>query len=229
MNALSHDRPIRVGLFGGTFNPIHRGHVMVAKEVQQRYRLAAIHFIPSALPPHKTRGILATAADRYRMACMALADEPVFSVSDIEIQRPGTSFTIDTLQHFKTLQPDGLQLFFMVGLDAFLEIHTWKSFRQLFDLAAFIVMARPQSPKPDQDMKTLAIQFAKERISDAYALSAGGDALIHPRKQVIYLAPVTPVDISSSRIREMISQGRPIKQWVAPSVADYIEEKGLYR
>jgi len=231
MSALSHDRPLRLGLFGGTFNPIHCGHTEVAKDVLHRYQLASIHFIPSAIPPHKTRGTLATAGDRYEMARRALAGEPAFCLSDVEIQRSGPSYTIDTLRYFKATQPDGAQLFFIVGLDAFLEIHTWKSFRQLFELAAFIVMARPQEPKPSLGMKVLAEQFAKERISDAYSLSlsAHGDALRHPQKQFIYLAPVTPVDISSSRIREMTRQGLSIRKWVAPSVAAYIEGKGLYR
>jgi nicotinate-nucleotide adenylyltransferase len=230
MNALSYDRPLRVGLFGGTFNPIHCGHAQVAKDVLYRYQLASIHFIPSALPPHKTKGTLATAMDRYEMACMALAEEPSFNISDIEIKRTGPSYTIDTLRHFKALQTDDeTQFFFIIGLDAFLEIHTWKSFRQLFDLAAFIVMTRPQGPNPAPDMKEQAAQFAKERISAAYALSCHGDAMVHPAKQPIYLAPVTPVDISSSRIREMIGQGQSIRNWVAPTVAAYIEKKGLYR
>ena len=120
-------------------------------------------------------------------------------------------------------------IFFMVGLDAFLEIHTWKAYLQLFDLAAFIVMTRPEAVKADQDMKTLALQFARERISGAYTPSGEGDRLVHPQKQVIHLASVTPMDISSSLIRDMIKKGRPIGQWVAPTVAAYIESKGLYR
>jgi nicotinate-nucleotide adenylyltransferase len=229
MTPLNHDPPRRIGLFGGTFNPIHRGHVQVAKDVLHRYRLNAVQFIPSALPPHKTKGILAPAADRYAMACRALEDEPALKVSDIEIRRSGPSYTIDTLRRFIAVQPHEPHLFFMVGLDAFLEIHTWKSFRQLFELAAFIVMTRPQAAKPDQEMKTLTLQFTRERISDAYQPSKEGDRLVHPAKQDIYLAPVTPMDISSSRIREMINRGQSIDQWVAPTVTAYIECKGLYR
>jgi nicotinate-nucleotide adenylyltransferase len=229
MTVLNHDPLRRIGLFGGTFNPIHRGHVQIAKDVLHRYRLTDIQFIPSALPPHKTEGILAAAADRYAMACRALAGEPALKVSDIEIQRSGPSYTIDTLRRFMAAQPHDPHLFFMVGLDAFLEIHTWKSYRQLFDLAAFIVMTRPQATKPDQEMTTLTLQFVKEQISGAYKLSKEGDRLVHPEKQVIYLAPVTPMDISSSRIREMIRKGQSIHQWVASTVAAYIESKGLYR
>ena len=117
----------------------------------------------------------------------------------------------------------------MVGMDAFLEIHTWKAYRKLFDLAAFIVMTRPQAVKPDQDMKIVAQQFARTKISDAYALSGQGDCLVHPQKQAIHLAPVTPMDISSTHIRQMIHDGQSIGRWVAPEVEAYIENKGLYR
>ena len=229
MTALNHDPPRRIGLFGGTFNPIHSGHVQVARDVLQRYCLTAVEFIPSALPPHKTEGILAPAEDRYAMVCSALADEPALKVSDIEIRRSGPSYTIDTLHHFMDDRRHETHIFFMVGMDAFLEIHTWKSYRRLFELAAFIVMTRPETVKADQDMKSVALQFAKERISDGYALSGDGDRLVHPQKQVIHLASVRPLDISSSRIRDMIRKGRPIGQWVAPTVAAYIESKGLYR
>jgi nicotinate-nucleotide adenylyltransferase len=229
MTALNHDPPRRIGLFGGTFNPIHRGHVQVARDVMRGFRLTAVEFIPSALPPHKTKGTLAPAADRYAMASSALADEPDLKVSDIEIRHSGPSYTIDTLRRYMAEQSHETDIFFIVGLDAFLEIHTWKAYRQLFDLAAFIVMTRPEAAKADQDIKTLALQFTRERISGAYALSEEGDRLMHPQKQVIHLASVTPMDISSSLIRDMIKKGRPIGQWVAPTVAAYIESKGLYR
>jgi nicotinate-nucleotide adenylyltransferase len=226
---MNHDPPRRIGLFGGTFNPIHSGHVQVARDVLHKFKLTVVQFIPSALPPHKTEGFLASAADRYAMACKALADEPGLEVSDIEIRRSGPSYTIDTLRRFMDEQPRDLHLFFMVGLDAFLEIHTWKKYRQLFNLAAFIVMTRPHAAKTDQEMEMLTLQFARKRISDAYELSEKRDALMHPEKQAIYLAAVPPVDISSSRIRDMIREGRSVRQWVAPKVAAYIENKGLYQ
>ncbi len=220
---------LRVGLFGGTFNPIHCGHTQVAKDVMQIYRLAAIHFLPSALPPHKAKGGLATAADRYEMARMALADEPAFGLSDVEIQRDGPSYTIDTLRHVRDRQRSGVEFFFILGLDAFLEIHTWKSFQQLFDLAAFIVMARLQNRRSVLPWRASVVEFAQQRISADYRLSTRTDTLIHPQKKPIYLASVTPVAISSSRIREMIRLGQSVQAWVDPAVADYIERKGLYR
>ena len=231
MNRFSkiESRSPRVGLFGGTFNPIHRGHIQVAKDVLQQYHLAQIYFMPSALPPHKFRGELAAAADRFEMARMALAGESAFTVSDVEIRRPGPSYTVDTLHHFKSMKSGELQLFFIVGLDAFLEIHTWKSYCEMFELATFIVMARPLNRSLGIRWPESVVAYARQWLSKDYTLSAPGDALIHPQKEPIYLAQVTPIPISSSHIREMIGQGRSIREWVAPSVADYIENRGLYR
>ena len=220
---------VRVGLFGGTFNPIHRGHTQVAKDVLQKYRLTSICFLPSALPPHKTRGDLATVEDRYEMTRIALADEPAFKVSDVEIQRSGPSYTVDTLKYFRNHGPGGPELFFIVGLDAFLEIHTWDRFEQLFDLAAFIVMARPQVRKAAASWQMSVAEFVRERINAGYKLCEKAESLIHLQKRPIYLAMVTPMPISSSRIRAMIRQGLSVRRWVDPAVAAYIEGKGLYR
>jgi nicotinate-nucleotide adenylyltransferase len=158
-----------------------------------------------------------------------VAAEVGFAVSDIEIQRSGPSYTIDTLRHFTAMEPEGLELFFIVGLDAFLEIHTWKSYRDMFQLAAFIVMARPQSHGSAMPWQASVVEYVQHWISQDYALCPSGDILIHPQREPIYLAWVTPILISSSQIREMIRQGRSIQNWVAPPVAGYIERKGLYR
>ena len=163
------------------------------------------------------------------MVQTALAGEPALAVSDVEIRRSGPSYTIDTLRHFRRGEARDAQLFFILGLDAFLEIDTWKSYRDMFQLAAFIVMARPQTPPPVQPWQTEVAEFARRRISEDYALSGSGEALVHPRNEPIYLALVTPVPISSSQIRKTIRQGRSFQDWVTPSVAAYIERKGLYR
>ena len=220
---------MRLGLYGGTFNPIHRGHTQVAKDVLRHFRLSHIHFLPSALPPHKPGGGIATAADRYEMARLALVGEQALSVSDVEFRRAGPSYTIDTLRHFRETGQPGLRLFFLIGLDAFLEIHTWKSYGDMFELAAFIVMARPHTEDRASVWQAKVINYTRQWISEAYALPRAGNALIHPQKRPIYLAMVTPMPISSSQIRKMIRQGSSIEQWVAPPVAAYIESKGLYQ
>jgi len=225
----AHNTPPRIGLFGGTFDPIHRGHLQVAEDVLQRCALDRIWIIPCALPPHKTDGGLAPAEDRLAMARIAIANRKNLRVSDIEIQRGGTSYTVDTLREFSTASGDGTQLYFLVGIDAFLEMHTWKSYRQLFDFAAFVVMTRPDATQPSLPLRDLILTYTLRHISDGYAVCKDGTALEHPEKRSIYPASVTPVAIASSRIRDMIRNGRSIHQWVGAGVADYIENKGLYR
>jgi nicotinate-nucleotide adenylyltransferase len=201
----------------------------VAEDVLQQFDLDRICFIPCALPPHKTLGILAPARDRIEMVRMAIHDRHALTVSDMEIERSGPSYTIDTLGELKAKYGAGAELFFMVGLDAFLEIHTWKSYRRLFDLAAFILMTRPEPDQPVPSLHPSALEYARRHISPHYALADDGCALEHPEKKIIYLAPVTPVAIASSQIRAKIQHGQPIQQWVEPAVSDYIDQKGLYR
>ena len=225
----AHHTPLRLGLFGGTFDPIHCGHLQVAEEVQQRFGLDRIWFIPCAQPPHKTGGAQASAQERLEMARIAVNHRRALRVSDVEIKRSGPSYTIDTLRKFSTEIADGSELFFLVGVDAFLEMHTWKSYRRLFNLAAFIVMTRPDAMKRSLPLHTLALTYTLQHISDGYALSNDGNRLEHPEKKSIYLAPVTPVAIASTRIRDMTRKDQSIHQWVGSSVSDYIANKGLYR
>ena len=221
--------PARVGLFGGTFNPIHLGHIKVAEEVLGRFDLDHIYFIPSAIPPHKAKTSMAPATDRLVMTRLALQDRQRLHVSDIEIQRRGTSYTIETLRWFKNSEISVRQYFFIIGMDAFLEIHTWKDYIELFGESAFIIMSRPQSDEPLGDFAGIIETYAYGRISKRYAFSEEGQVLRHPELQPLHLAQVTPIDIASTRIRQAVGQGRSINPWVDAAVAEYIEEKGLYR
>ena len=221
--------PIRVGLFGGTFNPIHRGHTQVAQDVLTQYALDHIYFIPSAVPPHKAPSDMAAAHHRLSMARMALQGKARMPVSDIEIQRKGPSYTIDTLRWFKAAHETTVCYFFIIGMDAFLEIHTWKSYIRLFDETAFIIMSRPLSGKPVLDLAQTLEAYTHKWISGDYQLSASGKVIQHPAKHPLYLALVRPMDIASSQIRKAVRQHHSIGRWVEPSVAQYIETKGLYR
>ena len=225
----SKQRHAKVGLFGGTFDPIHSGHQQVAVDILQQFKLDKIHFIPCALQPHKTDGPLASAPNRLDMLKLALHAHPCFEISEVEIRRQGPSYTIDTLSYFAKTQPLGTALHFILGLDAFLEIDAWKSFDKLFDLAIFIVMARPGFGESIGNALRTAVDFARHRISLDYRLDDHGDRLSHPVKNPIYLASVRQINIASSQIRHMIRQGQSIKNWVNPDVANYIEDKGLYR
>ncbi len=219
----------RIALFGGTFNPIHRGHLQAALDVLAQFRLELIYFIPSALPPHKRQGQLASARERLTMVELALSGHARLLACDVEIQRQGPSYSIDTVRHFQeAASPDG-RIYFMVGLDAFMEIHTWRAFDLLFAEAAFIVMSRPGSGQWTPEMRRQVASYVQQRISPAYRLDDEAKYLAHPALHEIHLASVTPVAVASSQIRDLIRQGRSITSWVAPAVAEYIAQRGLYR
>ncbi len=219
----------RIALFGGTFNPIHRGHLQAALDVLAQFRLDLIYFIPSAVPPHKSKGQLASAQERLEMVDLALAGYAPLLACDVEIQRQGPSYSIDTIRQFKQTADANGRLYFMIGVDAFLEIHTWRAFDLLFTETAFIVMSRPGSGQWSPQMRRQVASYVQEHISSAYRLDPGEAFLAHPRLRKIHLASVTPVDAASSHIREMIRQGHSIAPWVAPVVADYIAQRGLYK
>ena len=122
---------MRFGLFGGTYNPVHIGHLRAALEVKEGFSLDEVFLIPAALPPHKMPGEVADADDRLHMLSLALEDAPGLTISDVELKRSGPSYTIDTVQHFKRNAPDQFQIYLIMGMDAFLEIDTWKSYDEL--------------------------------------------------------------------------------------------------
>lgn len=219
----------RIGLFGGTFDPIHMGHLRTVWEVKQGFSLDQISLIPAALPPHKNNRPLALAADRLKMIRMAIEGMPEFMVSDIELDRSGPSYTIDTVRHFKKDAGPSDGLFFILGSDAFLEIDTWRAFEALFDQIEMIVMTRPA---PD-GMTTEAIferlsDFIAAKIDPGYRFRAASKAFEHPLKNAIRPFAVTPLDISSTAIRRLVKEGRSIRFLVPEPVRRYIKTKGLY-
>jgi nicotinate-nucleotide adenylyltransferase len=119
---------MRIGLFGGTFNPVHFGHLRTVLEVRERFGLSRVYLIPSALPPHKSQVGIASPSDRLEMMRLAVANDSDFVLSDVELMRTGPSYTIDTLSYFANVLPETDPRFLIIGLDAFLEIHTWKDF-----------------------------------------------------------------------------------------------------
>src|SRR5712692_1998404 len=134
---------MKIGLFGGTFDPIHWGHLRSAEEVREAFRLDRIIFIPASIPPLKIKAQTTAAADRLKMVRLAIAKNSGFAVSGVELSRPGKSYTIDTLHYFAGKRP-GDALYFILGMDAFREIGMWKDFQELFPLSHFIVTSRPE-------------------------------------------------------------------------------------
>ncbi len=222
-------RPRKIGIFGGTFNPIHNGHLSVAREVGKSFDMEKIWLVPASIPPHKKMKNVASAQDRLEMIRIAVEGDALFSVTDVELLREGPSYTIDTLGHFRSILPSDADLFFIMGMDAFLDIETWKSYKELFRVASFIVMSRPGSRdskcgdawKPARDVLT-------SKVSSEYAYDPGRNAFFHPEKKPVFLFGVTPVDISSTMIRERIKQGHEINGLVPEKAKEYIKAKGLY-
>jgi len=220
---------MKIGLFGGTFNPIHMGHLRAALEVQAVFALEKIYFIPSALPPHKEPRGVSDAQDRMEMTRLAVLNYPGFAVSDVELKRSGPSYTIDTACHFKSIMPENTRLYFILGLDAFLEIDTWKSYRSLLQLIPLIVMTRTDSGCSDTTMmwKTLG-SYIKCSISDRYIFAESTSCYVHDENPSIFILDIAPIDISSTKIRKRISNGRSIQSLVPENVEDFIKSKGLY-
>ncbi len=217
------------GLFGGTFNPVHTGHLRVAEEILESFSLSRICFIPSAIPPHKDTLGLADAADRFEMLSRAISTHPGFVVSDAEIKRKGRSYTIDTVRHFRAALAEDTPCYLIVGSDAFFEIDTWKAFGSLFDHIPMIVMRRP-GPEADhgERFRDRMAEFLRARVVGDYTFDAARSVFEHPRKQPVFLFHVTPIDISSTRIRDLVRQRRSIRYLVPDSVNEYIQARGLY-
>ena len=219
---------MKIGLFGGTFNPIHQGHLRAALEVQQTFALEKTYLIPSALPPHKEPRGVSDAEDRMEMTRLAVIEYPGFTVSDIELKRPGPSYTIDTVRGFKSTLPDA-ELYFILGIDAFLEIDTWKSYRNLFRVISFIVMSRPDDAFANTRMMWDTLEaHLKSSISDGYRFSVSKACFVHDEKQPVFVLDIAALDISSTKIRKRVKEGRSIASLVPESVEDFIKRKGLY-
>ena len=193
---------MRIGIMGGTFNPIHYGHLVSASEVCNKFKLDKVIFIPSALNPLKNTSNLAEAHHRLKMIKLAIAGNPLFDASDIEIKRGGASYTIDTIKAFAKKYGKDVNLYFIIGADAFLEINSWASPDALLKMCKFIVTTRPG----------YNIKKAKRVF-----------------KKCTETMDITYLEISSSDIRKRIKSGVPIKYLLPKSVENYIQKHKLYK
>ena len=213
----------RIGLFGGTFDPIHMGHVRAAEEVRSVFRLDRVLFIPSHLPPHKHGGTGASPADRLRMVELACEGQPGFIASPIEIEAGGKSFSYLTLAAIRERHP-GAAAFFILGVDAFLEIGTWREHERVLGECRFIVTARPGF-----DLDSALDVLGGRLRADMCRVEAGGPAP-GPRldRCRVFLLPITALDVSSTDIRDRVRKGRSLAGLVPPAVEAYIKENQLY-
>ncbi len=220
---------MRIGLFGGTFNPVHLGHLRAALEVKEGFELSKIFLIPAALPPHKIPGDVVDVGDRLQMLNLALENKAEISVSDIELKRSGPSYTIDSVKYFKSTLPEKSQIYLVMGLDAFLEIDSWKSYEELLQQVSIIVINRP---KKDHlfcgDGWIRLDDYLTSGISGNYKFSESQSCYLSPDKQPIFIFEVTALDISSTKIRSLIKAGRSIGYLVPRKTAEFIKSRGLY-
>jgi len=212
----------RLGLYGGTFNPIHYGHLRAAQEVLEALKLTRLWFIPAAQPPHKAPQEITPFAVRFEMTRLAVGDHPVISVSDIEGRRPGKSYSIETLRSIREQVGPAWELYFILGLDAILEISTWKEYRQLFTLCHFVVLDRP-----GYDRRLLA-EVLRREVHPQFQPLPQEAGFKHPSGYEVLVLATTLMDISATRIRRLVSEGRSIRYLLPEAVRGYIIEKKLY-
>ena len=220
----------RIGLFGGTFDPIHKGHLRAAQSVWRGFELSRIYFIPASIPPHKGYQTYAAAHHRLAMIRSAIADNTAFAVSDVEIQRQGPSYSIDTVKAFAKHVEKKARLFFLLGTDAFFEINTWYEFRKIFASVPLIVMLRPEGVDKEYNTITKDVgAYLNQAVSSGYRFDDKVACFTHERMMPVYLYQVDTEDISSTQIRASLRAKKPIGSFVPPAVEEYILKRGLYQ
>lgn len=217
---------MKLGIMGGTFNPIHYGHLRPAEEIRERLRLDKVIFIPSARPPHKETEIIAP-QHRLEMARLAVRTNPFFDVSPVEVLRKGKSYSVLTLE--EVLEGYRAELYFILGIDVFLELPTWREADRLFTLTNFVIIQRPpytfQSLGQSPYLRSLtrsALTELDQGLKQSYRKSSENG-------KFIFFERVTGMDISATYIRKTIRTGKSIKYLLPVSVESYIIAHGLYR
>ncbi len=213
---------MRLGLFGGTFNPIHYGHLRAAEEIREALALDRLLFIPAAQPPHKETRHIVPFAVRAEMTRLAVTANEFFDVSDVEGQRPGKSYSIETLRFFRQTRGPDTEMFFILGLDAFLEIDTWKDYRQLFTLCHFVVLDRPGYDHRQLEHVLLT------KIEAGCRYDPEATAYRHPSGFRIFFRPISLLEISSTSIRTAVYERRSIRYLLPEAVRSYILNNKLY-
>jgi nicotinate-nucleotide adenylyltransferase len=197
----------RVGLLGGSFDPIHLGHLHIARQARQRLDLDRVVFVPAGRPPHKPAQALTGSEHRYEMVCLALDGEPQFSVSRIDLDRPGPCYSVDTVRLLQERWGPETRIYFLIGADSLADLPRWYRPRQLLELCQVVAVGRPGY--------RVDLAALERRLAGA--------------PPVILLDDVPQVDVSATHIRRLVAEGRSIKGLVPPAVAAYITAHGLYR
>jgi len=212
---------VKYGVFGGTFDPIHMGHLRTAQEMVEELGLTKLFLIPAATPPHKHHSPVSAFHHRFEMAKIAVDGSQHIEVLDIEAKREGPSYSVDTLRELKSFLGTQSDLYFIMGLEGFFEIHTWKEYRSLFQLAHFVVVDRKGFQYQDifPYLKGLQIGFSITNEANKVILFSG--------KWLLHKVP-TRMDISSTQIRNLVNRGMSIRYLVPDRVMNYVLEHRLY-
>jgi len=198
---------MNIGVLGGTFDPIHIGHLVVAEEVRARLNLAEIIFVPAGQPWLKVDSPLSAAEHRVEMVRLVIADKPYFKLSTMEIERAGPTYTVDTIAELKAQLGAGDELFFILGWDNLAELPLWRQPSRLIEMCRLVAVPRPGSPRPD--LKAL-------------------EAVIPGLSQRVTLIDKPEIDISASAIRNRVARGLSIRHLVPEPVDEYIRQHKLY-
>ena len=198
----------KIGIIGGTFDPIHNGHLLMAENSRKAFSLDKIIFIPAGIPPHKKDKNISSNVHRYNMTLLAINNNKHYFLSDIELKREGISFTVDTIKHLKSIF-SGAELYFIMGSDSLLQIEKWKDYEELLSLCNFIVAKRPNYD--DEQLKRKV-----DNLNSLY-------------KSFIYIVEGPVLDVSSSDIRNKVQRGESITYLVPNPVEEYIYKHELYK
>jgi len=203
--------PQGIGLFGGTFDPIHHGHLIAARSVAEQLSLGRVIFLPSSSPPHKVEPEILAPKHREAMVRLAVVDEPLFECHDFDLRRPGPSFTIETVQHFREVSGAGAELCWIIGADSLADLSSWHRAAELVEQCRIVTAVRPGWD-----------ELPRARL---------GEALSDRQIETLFgnVVPTPLIDISSTDIRRRVREGRSIRFLVPEAVERYIKEHGLYR
>ena len=208
MNMKEQRIPKKIAIMGGTFDPIHYGHLVTAEAVMHEYQIDQVLFIPSGQPPHKSDNQVTSAEHRYLMTLLATETNPRFFSSRIEIDREGYTYTIDTIREPKKIYPD-TEIYFITGADAFSKILTWKNPELLLSSCHFVAATRPG--------------YSRTKAAPQI------EAVMKQHEDTLHYLEVPALAISSSKIRNRVKEGRPIKYLLPEAVENYISKHDLYR
>jgi nicotinate-nucleotide adenylyltransferase len=215
----------RVAAFGGTFDPIHNGHLEIARAIVRNFGLDQLLVVPAHRPPHKNARAISDAYHRYAMAALATLDEPRVSVSTIELEAPDRPYTYETVERLGTILGTKTRLFFVMGADSFEEINTWREPARILSNADVIVATRPGHEVKSSHLD----ERFRSSVIDLRVREGGPDLAADTDERHIYIAGYLNDGISSTEIRRRVRDNESIEGFVDPRVADYIEKYELYR